>query len=247
MECHNVLPHEKSLVDLPLLRFAFSPVEFFITHSTKDRDDLYQIVTPEKTGIAPLPEVSEFAGAETGDRSGRTILFFGIIRKYKGLDVLMEAMAKVLTQIDCNLVVAGEFYEPVEHYNELARRLGIESRLRIEDRYIPNEDVPALISEADVLVLPYLSATQSGVARIALANNLPIIAARTGGLMEVVREGVNGLLFEPGDKDALADSIVRYFTRGMGPRFAANIKNSRGEMAGSELADLIEEMAEYQV
>lgn len=247
VECHNVLPHEKSLLDLPLLSYAFSPVEFFITHSAKDRDDLYQIVTPGKTGVAPLPEVSEFASTHTSDRSGRTVLFFGIVRKYKGLDVLMEAMAKVPAQIDCNLIVAGEFYESAERYRELARHLGIEGRVRIEDRYIPNEDVPALISKVDVLVLPYLSATQSGVARIALANNLPIIAARTGGLIEVVREGVNGLLFEPGDTDALAEKIVRYFTQGMGPRFAANIKDSRRESKGSELADLIEEMADTQV
>lgn len=247
MECHNVLPHERSLVDLPLLSFAFSPVESFITHSRNDEFDLSEIVTGRNTGVAALPEVSEFATAQTGNRNGRSILFFGMIRKYKGLDILIEATAKALNKIDCKLIIAGEFYEPAERYIGLVKRLGIENHVRIEDRYIPNEDVPALISEADVLILPYLSATQSGVARIALANNLPIIAARTGGLTEVISEGVNGMLFEPGNADALAETIVRYFTNESGPRFAANIKNSRSELVGSELADLIEAMASNQL
>lgn len=243
MECHNVLPHEKSIVDLPLLSYAFSPVDFFITHSNKDSDDLEQIVAGKRSGVAPLPEVSEFAGKTDMDRSGYNILFFGIVRKYKGLDALLAALGKVLSQIDCNLIIAGEFYEPVEQYINLARELGVENRVRIEDRYIPNEEVPSFMGEADLLVLPYLSATQSGVARIALSNALPIIASRTGGLQEVVREGVNGLLFEPGDTDALARSIVRYFTEKLGPQFAANIRESNNHHGRSELADLIEEMA----
>lgn len=243
IECHNVLPHEKSLFDLPLLSYALSPADFLITHSTKDSYDLAGIVTGRNISVAPLPELSEFAHTTDSDRSGRIILFFGIVRRYKGLDVLLAAVRKILSQLDCNLIIAGEFYEPVEGYASLARELGIESRVRIEDRYIPNEEVAALMSEADVLVLPYLSATQSGVARIALSNALPIIASRTGGLAEVVHEGVNGMLFEPGDADALAERIVRYFTQGLGPRFAANIRDSRSETAGSQLADLIEEMA----
>jgi len=243
MECHNVLPHEKSFIDLPLLSYAFSPADFFITHSSKDRADLEQIVAGKRSGVAPLPEVSEFTGRTDSDRGGNNILFFGIVRKYKGLDVLLAAFAKVLTQIDCNLTVAGEFYESVERYLSLARQLGIEDRVRIDDRYIPNEEVPSFMAEADVLVLPYLSATQSGVARIALSNALPIIASKTGGLREVVREGVNGLLFEPGDADALADAIVRYFTERMGPRFAASISESNSYPHGAEIADLIEEAA----
>jgi glycosyltransferase involved in cell wall biosynthesis len=118
--------------------------------------------------------------------------------------------------------------------------LGIAAHVQIENRYVPNEDVPALFDSADVLVLPYLSATQSAVARIASVNGLPIIASRTGGLSEAVREGVTGLLFPPGDADALADRLVHYFSSGARERMTENLRsaNADGDM---RMADLIED------
>ncbi|MEW6211935.1 MAG: glycosyltransferase [Acidobacteriota bacterium] len=237
-ECHNVFPHERSLVDFPLLSFAFASVERFITHSAKDREDLLSIKSA-RVAVVPLPAVAEFVGGN-GDRSGRRILFFGIVRKYKGLDVLLRAMPRVLSEVECNLVVAGEFYDSVRRYEEIIRSSGIEKNVRIENRYIANEEVPALFEEADVLVLPYLSATQSGVARIAIMNRLPIIASRTGGLMESVGEDC-GLLVPPGDARALADALIRYFKEGLGPLFSERMK--RLDSASSDLARIIEEMA----
>jgi glycosyltransferase involved in cell wall biosynthesis len=238
-ECHNVFPHERSLVDFPLLSFAFAPVERFITHSVKDREDLLSI-KEARVAVAPLPSVAEFVGG-CGDRSGRRILFFGIVRKYKGLDVLLRAMPRVLSQVECSLVVAGEFYDSVERYEAIIRESGIEKRVRMENRYIANEEVAALFEEADVLVLPYLSATQSGVARIAIMNRLPIIASQTGGLMESVGEDY-GLLVPPGDAEALADALIRFFKEGLGPLFSERMKSA--DSASSDLARIIEEMAE---
>lgn len=237
-ECHNVFPHERSLLDFPLLSFAFASVERFITHSVKDRKDLLSIKSA-KVAVAPLPAVAQFTGGAQ-DRSGYGILFFGIVRKYKGLDVLLRAMPRVLSEVECNLVVAGEFYDSIARYEEIIRQSGIEKRVRLENRYIANEEVPALFEEADVLVLPYLSATQSGVARIAIMNRLPIIASRTGGLSESVGESY-GLLVQPGDADALADALIRYFKEGLGPVFSENMKSL--DSAGSDLARVIEEMA----
>jgi glycosyltransferase involved in cell wall biosynthesis len=237
-ECHNVFPHERSFVDLPLLSFAFASVDSFITHSMRDREDLLSIKSA-KVAVAPLPPVAEFAGG-CGDRNGRRILFFGIVRKYKGLDVLLRAMPRVLSEVECDLVVAGEFYDSPERYEEIIRASGIEKHVRIENRYIANEEVPALFEEADVLVLPYVSATQSGVARIAIMNRLPIIASRTGGLMEAVGEEC-GLLVPPENADALASALIRYFKEGLGPHFSERMKSR--DSASSDLALIIEEMA----
>ena len=241
IECHNVLPHEQRRIDRPLLKFAFSPVTHFITHSKSDRDDLLSILPEKEVEVASLPILQEFSAASRPERKGRTILFFGIVRKYKGLDVLLRAMPKVLSEVECNLIVSGEFYEPVEEYERLVDELGIAAHVRIENLYMPNEEVPALFDRADVLVLPYLSATQSAVAGIALVNGLPIIASRTGGLSEVVKEGVTGLLFPPGDSDALGDRLIHYFASGARERMTANLRNANAYEADVSIADAIED------
>jgi len=156
----------------------------------------------------------------------------------------LRAMPKILDRVKCELIVSGEFYDPVERYRGLIKELGIERSVHIDDRYAPNEEVAEIFNRADVLVLPYLSATQSGVARVALSNGLPIIASRTGGLLEVVQENINGLLFPPGDSDALAEAIVNYFANGLGPAFSMNIRSSGVESKGENIGDLIEAMAQ---
>jgi glycosyltransferase involved in cell wall biosynthesis len=242
MECHNVLPHERRAIDAPLLKYALSPADYLITHSTGDKKDAMEIAPGKAVEVAPLPTIEDFSGGASARRDGRTILFFGIVRKYKGLDVLLRAMPRALSEVDCRLIVVGEFYEPVEKYNRLIGELGLERSVTIENRYVANEEVPALFAAADVLVLPYLSATQSGVARIALANSLPIIASRTGGLSEVVIEKVNGLLFAPGDADALAECIIEYFKNGLGSAFAANLKSSLAAGEEPSVISVIEKM-----
>ncbi|HSE97396.1 MAG TPA: glycosyltransferase, partial [Blastocatellia bacterium] len=167
-------------------------------------------------------------------------LFFGIVRKYKGLDVLLRAMPSVLSALECRLIIAGEFYDPVAKYCKLIDDLGIAEYVELQDRYVPNEEVPALFEKADVLVLPYLSATQSGVARIALSNSLPIIAARTGGLAEIVSDGINGLLFPPGDSEALAALLTDYFRNNLGPVFATNLRGTKTLNSDCRLVEIIE-------
>jgi glycosyltransferase involved in cell wall biosynthesis len=239
IECHNVFPHESSPLDRLLLRFAFRHADAFITHSTKDRADLEEIVSGKRVGVAPLPVPSEFSGAANHERNGRTILFFGKVRRYKGLDVLLAAMPKVLAQVDCQLLVVGEFYESVEKYEKLVSKYGLDQKVQIQNRYVPNEEVVGIFNHADVLVLPYRTASQSAVAHVALANALPVIASNCGGLPELVTDNVNGLLFPAGDDGALAHQLVSYFTRNLGPAFANSIRNAQ---AGDRLrlVELIE-------
>ena len=241
IECHNVFPHEASPADRALLRFAFSPVDSFITHSKKDRELLATLVPESRISVSPLPVLDEFSGESRSERRGRTILFFGKVRKYKGLHVLLGAMPRVLSEIECELVIAGEFYDPLDKYRRLIRELGIESHVRIVNRYVPNEEVPEFFEQADVLVLPYVSASQSGVARIAYSNALPVIVSDAGGLSDAVIENVNGLVFPAGDSNALAERIVNYFTNNLGPVFAQNLRARSRTDSGCAIVEAIEE------
>ena len=242
VECHNVFPHEGTPFDRLLVKFALRPADAFITHSRKEEADLSSLVPGKRISVASLPTPGEFFNERNHARDGRTILFFGKVRKYKGLDVLLAAMPKVLSQINCQLLIVGEFYDSVERYRQLIDELELEQHIDIDDRYVPNEEVVGVFDRADVLVLPYLSATQSAVAQIALRNGLPVIASRTGGLSEVVIENVNGLLFPPGDSNALADQIISYFTNSSGPAFAKNIISTSAtprEDLGKVIEDLV--------
>jgi glycosyltransferase involved in cell wall biosynthesis len=244
IECHNIFPHEARPFDGLLVRFALSAADHLITHSTKDREDLLSVVTGKQVSVSHLSCLNEFAGSGDCSRSGHTILFFGKVRKYKGLDVLLAALPRVLSKVECKLIVVGEFYDSIDGYERLIREHRIENYVHIDNRYIPNEEVPGVFERADVLVLPYLSATQSGVARIALSNRLPVIASRTGGLSEAVIENVNGLLFPPGDPEALADQIISYVTKGLGPILAGTLRDSGPNETRCNTAEVIEEIAQ---
>src|ERR1700730_62188 len=240
IECHNIFPHEAGPLDGLLVRFALSAADHLITHSTKDRADLLAVPPGKVVSFLPLPCLNEFSGSGNSSRGGHTILFFGKVRKYKGLDVLLAALPMILSKVECKLIVVGEFYDSIDRYRRLIREHRIEDHVQLDNRYVPNEEVPAIFDRADVLVLPYLSATQSGVARIALSNGLPVIASRPGGLSEAVSENVNGLLFPPGDADALAERIVSYFTNNLGPIFSESILKSAGDQSSRQLGDVIE-------
>lgn len=242
IECHNILPHEGNPLDTLLMRFALSAADHLITHSERDRADLLAILPGKEVRVLSLPVLDEFCRSGVSSRNGRTILFFGKVRKYKGLSVLLAAMPKVLARIDCKLIVVGEFYNPLDKYWELIRKYQIESHVQIDDRYVPNEEVPSIFDRADVLVLPYVSASQSGVARIALSNALPVIASSAGGLSEQIEENVNGLLFTPGDSDALAGQLVNYFANNLGPVFSENILKASYDQSSRHLGEAIEEV-----
>jgi glycosyltransferase involved in cell wall biosynthesis len=245
VECHNIMPHERGLPDRLLLGYAFSPVDSFITHSAEDRARLLEAVPGKDVRVAMLPIHGAFARPVASRRDGRRILFFGLVRKYKGLDVLLRAMPRVLARVECRLLVAGEFYDPLEKYQKIIRELGLEPFVEIINRYVPNEEVPEIFNRADVLVLPYTSASQSGVAHIALSNHLPIIASRAGGLPEAVRENVTGLLFPAGDHEALADRLIYYFENNLGPKFARAISSGKANGAGDDIATVIEQIGAY--
>lgn len=230
--CHNVLPHEQRPFDEWLARAVLDRVGAAVVHSAKDLDDLGRIApsTPgyhlEMPEFGPLPISDDESAADHRrqlGRRGRVILFFGMVRPYKGLDQLVEAMALLDPALDVLLLIAGQFWEPRGRYDELIARHGLGERIRIIDGYVDDADVGRLFAAADAVVLPYLHATQSAVVPLAFAHNRPVISTAVGGIPELVRDGVTGLLVPPGDPAQLAEAIDRFFRHGLGRRLRRGI------------------------
>lgn len=248
--CHNVLPHEPFLGTGALTRLALAAGDAFLLHSEADCQQLTALRPGARTVVLPQPPGRGFgdplgkeqARARLGVK-GSVLLFFGLIRKYKGLHGLIEALPRVLQALDCTLLVVGEFYEEKARCLDLIRSLGLASNVRIVDRFIPDEEVSLYFSAADVVVLPYESATQSAIIPIAYAFERPVVATRVGGLPEAVRDDETGYLVDPRDPEALARAIIRFYKEGKGMPFEQNIRRLEAGRSWEELAAAIESFA----
>jgi glycosyltransferase involved in cell wall biosynthesis len=172
----------------------------------------------------------------------RIILFFGYVRKYKGLHVLLDAMAALDRALGIHLVVAGEFYDDERSYRDQIARLGLEQSVTIRSEYLPNEAVALYFSAADAVILPYLSATQSGIAQIAFNFDRPVIATTVGGLSEVVRENITGLLAPPEDPLALRDRIETFYRDAREQTLVEGVRAEKGKYSWDNLVQAIEEL-----
>jgi glycosyltransferase involved in cell wall biosynthesis len=168
------------------------------------------------------------------------LLFFGKIRKYKGLSVFLEALAYVKEEIPVQATIAGEFYVAPVPYRKAAERLGLSELLTWRERYIPNEEVPKLFRQSDLVVLPYLEATQSGVVPVAYQFEVPVVASDVGGLSEVVLEGRTGYLAPVGDARAIADKIVKFYREDRKREFQGNIRDFRQRLSWNQVVESIE-------
>jgi len=233
--CHNVLPHESSPLDRLLIRTAFRSQRSFVVHSLEDRDNLLAIRSDALVEVNPLPTFDMFkrggytrsSARESLGVGGAVVLFFGLVRSYKGLDVLLEAFARSIRRIPATLLVVGEFYERKERYAARIEELGIGKSVIIIDRYVPDEEVEKYFMACDVVALPYLSATQSAIVQVAYSFDLPVIVTSVGGLPEVVENGSTGYVVPPNDAEALAGAIVEFFERGSPEGMARNIAAAR--------------------
>ncbi len=249
--CHNVVPHETSPIDRILSSIAFLAPHAFVVQSQEDRRNLLKIRKKAVVSSHPLPifdffrsgeMTKEEARAEIGEGEGPLLLFFGLIRPYKGLRHLIEAMPSIGGRTGARLLVVGEFYEDSTPYFELAGKLCVSDRIGFIDRYIANEEVAAYFTAADLVMLPYLSATQSAIAQVAIAFDRPMIATRVGGLPEVVSEGKTGFIVPPADPEGMADAVSRFFDEGWGERMAPNFEKEKKRFSWASLADTLEEM-----
>jgi glycosyltransferase involved in cell wall biosynthesis len=221
--CHNVLPHERVPAAAWLTRAALRHSDLLVTHAPQQADELAALglggipVLPAfhprfvACDLAPVPTAEAVAAERRrlGDPD-LLLLFFGAVRPYKGLEVALEALAQVDPALDARLIVAGRFWEGRDRYDALVDRLGLCNRVEIRAGYVTNEEAALLFSAADGAVLPYRSATQSGVAQLAFAYGKPVVATSVGGLPAAIEHRRTGLLCPPDNPFALARAIERF-------------------------------------
>lgn len=248
--CHNIKPHEWVPLARMLSLWALRHGDGFIVHSEQDRQALESLLPRRAVRKTIHPEYELFpisglakdkARARLGIE-GRMVLFFGLVRKYKGLMDLIAAMP-LLKNCDVVCLVAGEFYDKKAKYDARIRRLGFAAaKVRMVDRYIPNEEVETYFAAADIVVLPYRMATQSGVVQIAFRFGRPVIATSVGGLPESIDDGRTGLLAPPQNPEALAAAIDRYFDESLESRFNAEIRRDAGRFSWDRVIEAIESL-----
>jgi len=178
------------------------------------------------------------------DESGNFILFFGFIRDYKGLDILLKAFAdKRLKGYSLKLLVAGEFYADPEPYNQIIEQQGLSDRVIMLNDFIPNVDVGKYFCASDLVVQPYKEATQSGVTQVAYHFNKPMITTDVGGLAEIVPDGKVGYVVPP-QPDSVADAIYKFYNEGKENFFITNILEEKKKYSWDSMIKTIYELYE---
>ena len=244
----NVIPHEKRVGDKLLSKYYVSSVDGFIAMSESVQNDLKQF-TNKTCLLNPHPLFDNFGKSvakETAldklklDKTKRYILFFGFIRDYKGLDILLEAMSyKSLKESNIQLIVAGEYYSNEQTYLDLIEKYQIRDKVELFTEFIPNEDVAKYFGAADIVVQPYKTATQSGITQIAYHFEKPMIVTDVGGLKEIVPEGKVGFVVKP-KAEELAKAVVKFYESDID--FQKHIKEEKKKYAWSRMLEKIEHL-----
>ena len=226
----NVIPHEKRSGDRAFTSYFIRQCDGFIAMSQSVLNDLKEF-TSGKSSFLPHP-IYDIFGEKLDkkealshlklDPNDKHMLFFGFIRKYKGLDLLLEAMAdERIRKMNIKLIVAGEYYEDAGPYNEIIKKNGLEKNIILKTEYIPSEEVRYYFCAADMVAQPYRSATQSGVTQIAYHFERPMLVTNVGGLSEIVPDKKVGYVTEINPK-AIADAIVDFYSFNKEEEFTRN-------------------------
>ena len=257
----NIIPHEKRIGDTAFTKYFVQPVDAFITMSEKVMNDLPTFAPNTPATFVPHPLYDNFG--EKIEKSTakaylninpneKIILFFGFIRKYKGLDILFDAI-KILQQkmiatpdavknlIPFKVLVAGEFYEDKKPYVHQIAELGIEQHLILRTAFIPDSEVKYYLCAADVVIQPYRNATQSGVTPLAYHFEIPMIVTNVGGLPSLVPNGKVGIIAEPNAAD-IADKIIAFFNTG-NQYFLPHLIEEKKKYSWNKMTEAIIEIA----
>ena len=217
--CDNILPHEKIPLGHFFTSYLFQKLDGHLVQSCQTEKELHEIVeTPifEKRfhpiyTTFPNKLDKQEARKKLKLKSDNIILYFGIIREYKGFDILLKSVAELKKKkTDFHLLAAGECYGNDERYTKLISDLGISDYITWHNQYIPDDNVAMYFSAADVIALPYRSSSQSGITQIAYHYNLPVIVTRVGGLHEIVDKEQSGFIIEPENPDELTKILYEY-------------------------------------
>ena len=246
----NIIPHEKRFIDKPFNAYFLPSLDGAITMSRKVLEDLRGTnfsgisdfhVHPLYDNFGPLQNKLSMRSKLGIPAEAKLCLFFGFIRKYKGLDLLLRAM-KELNESDekVHLLVAGEFYDGEEGYLNIIKNLNLKN-IHMHTDFIPNDRVSDYFSACDLVVQPYKTATQSGVSQVAYHFEKPMVVTNVGGLAEFVPEGKTGYVCEPEPK-SIAKSIEEYFNNPDKEGMQAEIKEFKKQFSWSSLLDSIDQL-----
>lgn len=231
--CHNLQPHEHLPGSRWAVRRALASARRIVVHGENDAKEARTLWPHADVRIHPHPPYLTLGGRSPGRRRSREmlgvrpdvplLLFFGCVRAYKGVGDLIEAMGRIRHEMpDCQLIVAGEFYEPSTPYMRMIARMGLDENVTLENGYVPNTRVGVLLEASDVVVLPYRDATGSGVLPMALASGVPVVTTRVGNLPEAMVDGLDGRLAEPRSPADLARAILQVLRERPDPRQIAS-------------------------
>ena len=249
----NVIPHEKRPGDGPLTRYFLSACDGFVTMSRSVLSDLHRLGFGRKPALyrphplydnfGPIKSKSEaLAALGLSDATGY-LLFFGFIRAYKGLDIMLEAFAdKRLVAMPIKLIIAGEFYEDAAPYEALIQRYNLGERIIRATDFIPNEKVVDYFCAADLIMQPYKNATQSGVSQIAYHFERPMLVTDVGGLAELIPDGVVGYVVPP-TPAAIADAMVDFYAGKREESFVAGVREQKKQFSWPIMVAALKEVA----
>lgn len=251
--CHNVFPHERFPLDRLLTKWTLGCGRYFITQSKMDARDLLSVKHDAVYRVTPHPTYGMFCKQGMSmqkareqlqiDQGQRVLLFFGFVRKYKGLQYLLEAM-KLLKERDfkVQLWVVGDFGEDKDEYVEQIRTFEIGDQVQMVQGYVPDDEVEKYFAASDLVVLPYLSATQSGIVQIAFGFEKPVLVTEVGGLPDVVTNGKTGYVVEPRSAEMIAEAIMDYYINNRREAFVSQIEKEKDRFSWKTFVDTLMEM-----
>jgi len=256
----NVIPHEKYPLGMFLTRLALRQGHGFIAQSDQVRHDLLKVLPdtePKHIITAPHP-VYDFGvpGRPRKTRgearqalglspSAKLVLFFGFIKPYKGVDHLIDAAGPLAQEFgdDLRILIVGDIYGEKQPYLDRIESSGGQKIIDLIDGFVPDEVVEDYFLAADLSVLPYVSATQSGIIQIAYNYDLPVVTTNVGGLPEVVIHGETGFIVPPSDHQALAQAVTRFFREEKAEKFAAAVAMEKAKYSWARMAEAVEDLA----
>ncbi|MGN1152112.1 MAG: glycosyltransferase [Lachnospiraceae bacterium] len=249
--CHNVFPHERFPMDRFLSRLVLRRGSGYIVQSHLDEADLLTVNPGAKYVVTPHPTYNAFKMQDMSREEARKLLdvdeqtpmllFFGFVREYKGLKYLLDAMKKIKTKMpETQLWVVGDFGEDKEQYLKQIQDNDIRDQINLVEGYIPDKEVEKYFAAADLVVLPYISATQSGIVQIAYGFEKPVVVTDVGGLPDVVQDHKTGYVVPKENADAIADAVTDFFQVDTDIPWKECIREQAGEFSWETMVERME-------
>ena len=253
--CHNVFPHERFPMDRVLTKAVLRQGDCYIVQSKMDAKDLQTIIDNPMFRQTVHPTYNAFKIEDMTKEEARSrlkirmdekvLLFFGFVREYKGLKYLIQAMPSIIERVtDIKLLIVGDFSseDSKRQYEDMIEQIKVKDHIAIYDGYIPDREVEKFFEASDLVVLPYISATQSGIAQIAYGFEKPVVATNVGGLPDVVNDGRTGYLVKTENANAIADAVVDFFVNARSEMLVSGVKKEANRFSWERMTEIIGEM-----